>query len=314
MPNKDPYKKLDVERTASEAEIKKAYRKLVKKLHPDINPGRADIERRFKEVTSAYELLSDSKKRARFDRGEIDADGNEQHAFHGGFGDRNPYGTHQRQRSSRYGPFSSGGRSSAAEDIFAEFFGGGKHGFGGSAPQQRGSDVTYQLKVSFLEACLGEKKRVALSSGKTIDVTIPKGTEDGHKLRLRGLGNAGTGGAGDALVEIKVGAHPYFIRKNNNILLDVPISLPEAILGGEIKVPTLFGPVSLKIPEAANTDSVMRLKGKGVPRAKGGAGDMLVKLKIVLPDNKKDLEKLASPIEKWAKKHAYAPRKKLGWA
>ncbi len=312
MSNKDPYKTLGVERTASDAELKSAYRKLVKKLHPDINPGRDDIERKFKEVTSAYELLSDSKKRARFDHGEIDAEGNEQHAFHGGFGGQNPY---QKRRGAQRGkPFGFGGSSAAAEDIFAEFFGGEKRGFeGATPPPQRGADVTYQLKVSFLEACLGEKKRVALSSGKTIDVTIPKGTEDEHKLRLRGLGNKGTGGAGDALIEIKVGKHPYFTREKHNILLDVPISLPEAVLGGSIKVPTLSGSVALKIPKGTNSGTIMRLKSKGVPRAKGGAGDMLVKLKIVLPDDKKDLEKLEAPIEKWAKKHAYDPRKKRGF-
>jgi DnaJ-class molecular chaperone len=171
--------------------------------------------------------------------------------------------------------------------------------------------VTYSLAVPFVEASLGGKRRVTLTSGKTIDITVPPATEDGHKLRLRGLGQEGPGGAGDAIIEIHVEPHPYFTRKDGDITLEAPISLPEALLGASIKVPTLDGSVAVKVPKGANTGTTLRLKGKGIPAAKGEAGDMFVKLKIMLPDPPTDdLDEL---IEKWAKKHAYDPRKKLGW-
>lgn len=304
----DPYTLLGVSRTASEAEIKKAYHKLAKKYHPDMNPGRKDIEQKFKEVNAAYDLLSDSAKRARFDAGEIDAQGNERGFSYGHYGG-GPHGayrsTHTRGRS---GPFGFGAGGINPEDIFAEFFGGGKSRGFDPHEMQRGANVSYEITIPFVEACLGGKKRVTLSGNKTIDVNIPPGTEDGHKLRLRGLGQAGHGGTGDAIVEIKVAPHAFFRREGIHILLDVPVSLPESVLGSTITVPTLHGPVALKIPKGANTDTSLRLKGKGVPQAKGPAGDMLVKLKVMLPDNG-DL----TGLEKWAQKNAYDPRKKLGW-
>lgn len=304
MSTHDPYQLLGVTRSASEAEIKSAYRKLAKKLHPDVNPGRKDIEQKFKEVTAAYDLLSDPKKRARFDAGEIDNQGNERGFYRGG---GNAYGG-----ADPFAGMRSGGRRGGfnPEDIFSEFFGGGG-GRRHQAPPERGGDIGYELEVPFAEACLGGKKRVTLANNKTIDVNIPAGTEDGHKLRLRGLGQSGAGGAGDALVTIKVLSHPYFRREGHDIHLDVPISLPEALLGGSVKVPTLSGDVVLKIHKGANTGSIMRLKGKGVPRSKGEAGDMYVTLKVVLPDQ--DTDDLAQAVEKWTKKHAYDPRKKLGW-
>ncbi len=307
MPDQDPYSLLGVTRSASEAEIKSAYRKLAKKLHPDMNPGRKDIEQKFKEVTAAYDLLSDPAKRARFDRGEIDDQGNER-SFHRGGGHSGYGGGFGGSRSRRNQGFSGGFNP---EDIFAEFFGGGaRHGAHAHA-FERGSDVNYEITIPFIEACLGGKKRVTLANNKTIDVNVPPGTEEGHKLRLRGLGQSGQAGAGDAIVEIKVAPHPYLTRQGNDIHLEAPISLIEAALGGTIKVPTLDGPVALKIHKGANTGTVMRLKGKGLPRAKGEAGDMFVKLKVVLPDE--GLGELAASIEKWAKKNAYDPRRKLGW-
>lgn len=301
----DPYSILGVSKSASADEIKSAYRKLAKKLHPDLNPGKKDIETKFKEVTAAYDLLSDKDKRAKFDRGEIDAQGQER-----GFGGGDPFRGARRGRPGAGGdPFSHFGGMEGMEDIFAEFMGGGRGRR--NAPQQRGADVTYSLAVPFTEACLGGKRRVTLSSGKTIDVTIPPGTEEGHKLRLRGQGQEGGAGAGDAIIEMHVEPHPYFIRKDNDITLEAPVSLPEAVLGATIKVPTLDGSVAVKVPKGANTGTSLRLKGKGIPVAKGDAGDMFVKLKIMLPDPLP--EDLGEIIEKWAKKNAYDPRKKLGW-
>lgn len=302
----DPYQILGVPKSASADEIKSAYRKLAKKLHPDVNPGRKDIEQKFKEVTAAYDLLSDKDKRARYDRGEIDAQGQERGFAGGG----NYSGTYRRGNHGG-DPFSQFGGMEGMEDIFAEFMGAGRGRRGAGVPPQRGADVTYSLAVPFAEASLGGKRRVTMSNGKTIDVTIPPGTEEGHKLRLRGLGQEGSGGNGDAIIEIHVEPHPYFTRKDNDILLEAPISLPEAVLGATIKVPTLSGSVAVKVPKGANTGTILRLKGKGIPATKETSGDMLVKLKIMLPEPMTD--DLADIIEKWAKKHAYDPRQKLGW-
>ena len=308
----DPYSILGVAKSASAEEIKSAYRKLAKKLHPDVNPGKKDIEQKFKEVTAAYDLLSDKEKRARFDRGEIDAQGQEK-GF-GGSAGGDPFrgfrrgGPRPGAGSDAFGGFSG---AESMEDIFAEFMGGGRRRGPQQQPPQKGADVSYSLSVSFTEACLGGKRRVTLTSGKTIDITIPPGTEEGHKLRLRGQGVEGAGGTGDAIIEIHVEAHPYFTRKDNDILLDAPVSLPEAVLGASITVPTLDGSVAVKVPKSANTGTTLRLKGKGVGSAKGAAGDMLVKLKVMLPENPS--EDLEEAVEKWAKKNAYDPRKKLGW-
>lgn len=307
---RDPYQILGVDKSVSADELKSAYRKLAKKFHPDVNPGRKDIEQKFKEVSAAYDLLSDPAKRARFDRGEIDAMGNER-GFAGG-GD--PFGGGY-TRSGRARPGGMGGdpfsQFSGMDDIFAEFMGGQQRGGrrgGGASP---GSDITYSLAVPFAEACLGGKQRVTLASGKTIDVTIPPGTNEGHKLRLRGLGQPGVSGNGDALIEIHVEPHPHFTRKDNDVSIEVPISLPEALLGASITVPTLDGQVTVKVPKATNTGATLRLKGKGIPVPGGTTGDMFVKLKIMLPEPiPQDLSDL---VEKWAKKNAYNPRKKLGW-
>ncbi|MDR3423525.1 MAG: DnaJ C-terminal domain-containing protein [Alphaproteobacteria bacterium] len=304
----DPYQILGVSKTSSASEIKSAYRKLAKKLHPDVNPGRKDIEQKFKEVTAAYDLLSDADKRARFDKGEIDAQGQER-GFGGG-GYERAY-RHAGHGAGGADPFSAFG---GMEDIFAEFMGGGRarRGFGaGGATGARGSDVTYTIGVSFVEACLGGKKRVTLNNDKTLDITIPPGVEEGHKLRLKGQGLPGLGGgAGDAIVEIHIEPHPFFTRKGRDIHLECPVSLPEAVLGANVTVPTLDGHVAVKVPKGANSGTTLRLKGKGV-RGSTGAGDMFVKLKIVLPAPVP--QDLTDWIEKWAKKNAYDPRKKAGF-
>lgn len=307
----DPYHILGIPRSATADEIKAAYRKLAKKFHPDLNPGRKDIEQKFKDISVAYELLSDTTKRARFDRGEIDAMGNERAYGMGGGGD--PFGGMRgRQRS-------SGGNSAQdpfsqfnADDIFAEFFNSQTN-----AQQQRGyqprkaPEINYAVNISFVEACLGGKKRINLGADKTIDVTIPVAAEEGQKLRLRGQGISSQGTAGDAIITLHIEPHPYFTRKEHDIHLEVPISLPEAVEGATIKVPTLEGSVAVKTPKNASSGIKLRLKGRGVPRTAGESGDMMVTLKIMLPEQPNaDLEET---LTKWAKKHAYDPRKKLGW-
>ncbi|MGB4100613.1 MAG: J domain-containing protein [Alphaproteobacteria bacterium] len=318
----DPYKILGVSKAVGADELKSAYHKLAKKLHPDLNPGKKDIEQRFKEVTAAYDLLSDPAKRAKFDTGQIDAMGNERGGFSRGGGD--PFG---RAGSRSYSHTSSGGGGNSdpfgsfSEDIFADLFGSKKRrgfgGFGGGPggeeqPKARGGDVTYNMTIGFVESCLGTKQRVTLSSGKTVDVNIPPGSEEGTKLRLKGQGLAGLDGAGDALVEIKVAPHAFFIRKERDIYLDTPVSVVEALLGANIKVPTLEGSVSVKVPKGANTGTLLRLRGKGVPPyGSHHAGDFYVRLKIALPEPPD--HGLTELIEKWAKKHTYNPREKLGW-
>lgn len=284
---KDPYDTLGVPRNASQDEIKKTYRRLARELHPDFNPGNAAAESRFKEVSAAYELLSDPAKRGRFDRGEIDAQGNERAPF----GFRPGAGAHRRQ----------GGATFTFEDIFgdadpfADLF-RGRPGAGRARGQEqargqprpaRGSDSHFTLTIPFTEAVLGASKRITLTNGKTLDVRVPPGAEDGQTLRLKGQGQPGRNGGppGDALVELKVSSHPFFRREGRDIHVEVPVTLKEAVLGGRITVPTLTGKVSLTVPKGSSSGQTLRLKGKGVP-GKGGkaAGDQLVRLRITLPD------------------------------
>ncbi|GIK96837.1 MAG: molecular chaperone DnaJ [Alphaproteobacteria bacterium] len=301
---KDPYQTLGVARGASAEDIKKAYRKLAKKLHPDLNPGNKKIEQEFKEVSAAYDLLSDAEKRARFDRGEIDASGAE----------RPGRGFYRSYAESGQGAKYRSADSSFAEDIFSDLFGGGfgdrARSRGGTRMNIRGADVSYATTASFVEAALGAKKRLMLTDGKTLDITIPPGTEDGQTLRLKGQGLPGMGGPpGDAFIEVKVEPHPFFTREGNDIHLELPVTLPEAVLGASVTVPTIDGKVSLKIPPGSNTGRTLRLRGKGVP--KGGArGDQYVKLKVVLPDTP-DAE-LTEFAERWGKRNPYDVRGKAG--
>jgi DnaJ-class molecular chaperone len=308
----DPYKTLGVSPGASADEIKKAYRKLAKKLHPDLNPGTKKIEQEFKEVSAAYDILSDTEKRAKFDRGDIDASGAE----------RPGRGFYKSYAESGQGAKYRGGDSYFGDDIFSDLFGGGfgaQTGSAGGGARRggarmniRGADVSYAASADFIEAALGAKKRLTLTDGKTLDVTIPPGTEDGLTLRLKGQGLPGLGGpAGDAFIEIKVEPHPLFTRQGNDIHLELPVTLPEAVLGASITVPTIDGKVSVKVPPGSNTGSVLRLRGKGVPRAKGAErGDQYVKLKVVLPD--KPERELTEFVERWAKKNGYDVRAKTG--
>jgi DnaJ-class molecular chaperone len=268
----DPYQVLGVKKDASDQDIQKAYRRLAKKLHPDLNPGNKKTEEQFKEVSAAYDLLGDPKKRARFDRGEIDASGAErpQQRYYRDFAEGGPYTSGE-----GFADFAD------ADDILSQVFGRG----GRANIRMRGGDVHYRMAIDFLDAVNGGKKQITLPNGSMLDVTIPRGTRDGQILRLRGKGRPGLGGGppGDALVEIEVRPHRIFTRKGDDIHVELPISLPEAVLGGKLTVPTPDGPVTMTLPKWSNTGSVLRLKAKGVPRAGGSRGDEYVTLKVMLP-------------------------------
>jgi DnaJ-class molecular chaperone len=300
----DPYKILGVERKASAEEIKKAYRKLAKKLHPDLHPGDEKIADKFKQLSSAYGLLSDAEKRARFDRGEIDASGQERQQ--GAFYRSHAEGAHGAKYQD---PFGFAGTVNI-DDVLGDLFARRR---GQQQGRRRGSDVSYTLMVSFLDAVRGAKRRIRLPDGKSLEVTIPEGTEDRQTLRLKGQGGPGIGGGsrGDAYVEIHIKPHPFFVRKDTNIHIEIPVSLPEAVLGGSITVPTISGKVSLKLPKGSNTGSTFRLKGKGVcARKTKQRGDQYVKIHIMLPDQIDP--KLESLVKKWAKTHPYEVRSKAG--
>ena len=302
----DPYEVLGVPKSATAEDIKQSYRKLAKKLHPDLNPGNKKAEQSFKEVSAAYDLLSDPEKKARFDRGEIDASGAEQ---------RQPFykAYAEGEEGARYRRF-DGDESPFADDLFADLFRGGPGG-GRQTIRMRGGDVSYTLEVDFLEAANGITRRVTLADGTTLDVTIPAGTEDGQTLRLKGQGQPGLGGApaGDAFIEIHIRPHPFFTRTGNDIHVELPVSLAEAVLGGSVNLPTIDGKVALKIPAGSNSGTVLRLKGKGVMnQATRQRGDQLVKLKVVLPDQI-DPE-LKEFVERWSKTHSHDPRSKAGFS
>lgn len=310
---KDPYKILGVDRGASAEEIKSAYRKLAKKLHPDLNPGNEKVEQQFKEVSQANNILGDAEKRKRFDRGEIDASGQEA-GWQGGFYRRHAEGG----AGGKYRRFDFGGEINV-EDIISDLFGGksrgakGRGGKGGGRARPRGADVSYTAPIDFLDAAVGATKRLRLSDGKTLEIKIPPGTEDRQTLRLKGQGRPGSGGAGagDAFVEVHVQPHAFFTRKDNDVHLELPVTLQEAVLGATIPVPTVHGKVSMKIPAGSNTGTTLRLKGKGIKDRKSKSmGDQYVRLKVELPD-KPDTE-LKDFVERWGKSHAYDPRRKSG--
>ena len=304
----DPYKVLGVNRSASDEEIKRAYRKLAKKLHPDLNPGDKKIESQFKETTAAYDFLSDPDKRRKYDRGEIDESGQPRGTRYSGRPSGNSGG--QQQRRGRGFGFGIEDDADFSEDLFSDFFGFGK---GGDSIKLKGADVSYQVRVPFLEAVLGTKQRLQLADGKNLEVQLPPGTDTGQTLRLKGQGLPGRGGApaGDAFIEVTVEPHPIFSRDGNDILVELPITLYEAVLGATINVPTIDGKVSVKVPAGANSGTQLRLRGKGVQAGKGGArGDQYVRLVVVLP---KEVDPdLRDEIEKSAKTHPYKVRGKFG--
>lgn len=304
---RDPYKVLGVGRTASDADIKRAYRKLAKELHPDMHPGDDAVAERFKEVSAAYHILSDKDLRGQYDRGEIGADGNQKNRF------RYEYAGGGQDGMEGFGGFGFGAGN--AEDIINEFFGNmrGRAGARRSRRQQRqnqrGADRSYKITVDFLDAANGTTRRISLPDGRTLDVKIPPGIEDGKQIRLKGQGDAGAAGgvAGDALIEITIRPHETFRREGRDIHFDLPISLAEAVLGAKVEVPTIDGPVSLTIPKGANTGRKLRLKGRGIAEGKNqDRGDQYVHLQVVLP-TKTDPE-FEAFVEKWADKNPYDPR------
>ncbi len=278
----DPYKTLGLSRDATPEQIRSAYRKLAKKHHPDLNPGNAAAEERFKAVNSANELLSDADKRARFDRGEIDAAGEPT--------------APEPPRYRRYADAAEGARYQAGPDddhpfgdIFSEFL----HRGGGEALRMRGSDARYALAVDFLDTVTGATRTLTLPDGRILDVRIPPGIEDGQILRLKGQGGAGLNGgpAGDALIEIHAYPHPFFTREGNDIHVKLPVTLKEAVLGARITVPTPSGSVTMTVPKRSDTGTRLRLRGRGIPAHAGRpAGDEYVTLQVTLADADDALE------------------------
>lgn len=290
----DPYQTLGVARTATDDEIRRAYLKLVKELHPDINPKPAAHER-FKKVTAAHEILGDDTRRKQFDRGEIDANGEVRRQAqrpHAGAGARGGAG---------FSGFNS-------DDIFSDIFGGLRSGRGGNPGPARGQDARYTLEVDFIEAVQGAKKRVTMPGGGVLDIAVPEGVTDAQVLRLKGRGGAGQRGgeAGDAHVEIKVRPHAVFKRSGDDLLIDVPLTIDEAVLGAKIEVPSVGGRLHLTIPKATSSGQVLRLKGKGIRNpATNTTGDQLVTVRIVLPTEIDD--GLAYFLTEWRQKNKYDP-------
>ena len=306
----DPYTVLGVSKTASEDEIRQAFRKLAKKHHPDLNPGNKEAEVKFKEISQANEILSDPEKRRRFDAGEIDASGQE----------TPPRGFYQDEAGGPSGRkyYRAGGHEDFVDmgGIFSEMF-GQRRGFGGGGQGFEGFDmgglpVSYTLAVPFLVAARGGKQRVTLPDGRTLDIDVPEGTSDGTTLRLKGQGMPGAKGqpAGDAYVEIRVQPHAFFEARDNDIHVEVPVTLREAVLGGRIKVPTVGGSVMLSVPAGSNTGTTLRLKGRGLlDRKSSQHGDQYVKLKVMLPDKPDD--KLKAFLESWEAGKTQDPRQAM---
>lgn len=298
----DLYKTIGVDRGASQDEVKKAYRKLAKDLHPDTHPGDQKVEDRFKQVSAAYTILSDPEMRARYDRGEIDESGQERGGFQGYRSGGGPGGPS--------GGFAGGFNvEDIMGDLFGQRFGGGRGGGRGPRMRASGQNVNYEISVDFIEAAQGGKRRVTLSGGQTLDIRIPAGVADGQTIRLKGQGLNGIGGgpAGDALIKVEVLPHDVFSRDGATIRMELPITLPEAVLGGKVDVETVDGPVTMTVPASSNTGDTLRLKGKGLKKSGAKArGDQLIRLKIVLPDNAKT--SLGDLIESWAADHPYSVR------
>ncbi|MXP44389.1 DnaJ C-terminal domain-containing protein [Allopontixanthobacter sediminis] len=329
----DPYTTLGIPRSATDKDIKSAYRKLAKELHPDRNKDNPNATERFSAATQAYDLLSDKDQRARFDRGEIDAEGNPTSPFGGG-----GFGGGSRFRDGGFGtrPGGPGGQGGfrpedmggfAQEgvdlgDIFEGLFGGrtGMGAGGGPAgmgtrrpppPPSKGADIQYRLRVPFVDAATRADQRITLSDGKTIDLKLPAGVEDGTQMRLKGKGQAGAGGGGDGLVTISVEPHAFFRREGDNVRLELPITLDEAVNGAKVKVPTVDGAVMLTVSPGSSSGKVLRLKGKGFSTKAGSRGDQLVTLEIDLPGDKADeLADLAKRLDGW--RDTRNPRNSLG--
>lgn len=303
----DLYQRLGIQRGASDAEIKKAYRSLAKQLHPDRNKDNPKAAERFSQVTAAYDLLSDKDKRAQYDRGEIDENGNPKMPFGAGFGGG---GAGPRPGQGGFDGFQggfAGAETADLSDLFEGLFGGaaGRRsdrggGFGGfrqrPRPPEKGADVAYRLTVSFVDAATLKPQRITLADGKTIDLKLPNGVEDGTRIRLAGKGEQGPGGRGDAIVTVSIARHPFYKRDGNDIRMDLPVTLKEAVLGAKVKVPTPDGPVMLTVPKGSSSGKILRIKGRGFAGKGGKRGDQLLNLEVSLPSGDADLEEFA---ERW---------------
>jgi DnaJ-class molecular chaperone len=312
---RDPYQELGVSRTASADEIRKAFRKLAKQNHPDTNPDNKEAEERFKRVSAAFDIVGDPEKRKKFDAGEIDADGRE--TVRGFAGGQGPWGASPGGFSRRGGggPYQSETFEGVdLGDILGEMFGGGRGagrggaggGFGGFS--QRGADVRARLEIDLEDAIRGGKKRIAFSDGRTIDVTIPKGAQEGQTLRLKGQGHPGRSGPGDAFIELAIQPHPIFRQEGEILVMDVPVTVYDAVLGGKVEAPTPDGPVTLTVPKGSNTGARLRLKGRGLTDSQGRRGDLFARLTVTLPDTP-DPE-LDAFAEAWRQKRPYKPRRR----
>ena len=286
----DPYATLGVQRSDDAAAIRAAYRKLAKTHHPDLNPGKPEAAERFKAISVAYDLLSDAEKRGKFDRGEIDAEGHEIHRAPPNYRD---FADGHRRYSGNIDP-------EDLDSIFAQAFGAGGRGRGFNA---RGQDAHYTLTVSFIDAAIGTTRRIGMPDGKTLDVRIPAGVLDGHMLRLKGQGMPGLGDGppGDALVEIAVAPHPLFHREGDDIVIELPVTVKEAVLGASIEVPTVKGPVRLTIPPGSGTGTRLRLRGRGIRE-----GHQFVQLHIVQPPGEEP--ELAAFLKDWTPRNDFNPR------
>ena len=299
----DLYQRLGVKRGASDEEIKKAYRSLAKQLHPDRNADNPKAAERFGQITSAYDLLSDKDKRARYDRGEIDEEGNPKMPFGSGFGGYSPGGGPRPGGANGFENANFGGDPADLSDLFEGLFGGASGGrgrpggFGGfrqrARAPQKGADVAYRLKVPFDDAVALKPQRITLADGKTIDLKLPKGLDDGAKIRLAGKGEEGPAGRGDAIVTIEVAPHRFFTREGKDIRLSLPVTLKEAVLGAKVKVPTPEGPVMLTVPKGTTSGKVLRLKGRGFTAKDGKRGDQLVSVEIHVPADDAELQRFA---------------------
>ena len=285
-------------KSASAEDIRKAYRKLAKKEHPDLNPGDRDAEERFKQAQAAYDIVGDAEKRARFDKGEIDADGQERPT-------QQTY-RHYADAGANH-PYHSADGYADMGDVFSDMFSQARGG--GQRVRMRGADLRYTFDVEFMDAATGAKRRITMPDGRGLDLTVPAGLRDGQVLRLKGKGMPGIGGgpAVDALVTVQVNAHKLFRREGNDVHAEIPVALHEAVLGAKIRVPTIDGPVTMTIPEHSNNGTRLRLKGKGFPTGKTGTrGDQHITLQVVMPE-KPDAE-LEAFLKNWAKDHGYDPR------
>ena len=302
---KDPYETLGVARSATEKEIKDAFKKLARKFHPDLHPGDKEAEAKFKDLSAANDLLRDKEKRRRFDAGEIDASGAErpQERFYRDFADGPGYSSHAAQ---------DGFESNAdLEDFLARAFAGGGQRSQGTF-RARGQDVSYVLPVAFLDAASGATRSITLPDGKILQVTVPEGAEDRQMLRLKEQGMPGFGGGppGDAYVELHVEPHPLFRRKDDNIHVEIPVTLKEAVLGGRIEVPTIGAPVTVTVPKGSNTGTTLRLRERGIRnRRTGQRGHQLITLKVVLPTAAEP--DLVGFLETWQPKDQQDPRKEM---